>query len=169
MRFEKTGTYRLYISSPRVTIGKFYGKDRKYIEAISNVVEFEIVSPDKAWQQKKLAESISILDSMWQEKERPPGVRNTALSWVRKRPRRKWSCVLLELEGKDKTCIFDFSMGLHGSPHRKFIVNEMERKISDPDFPVSPTFFRDLSLLSFFLHNPQKFPAWRSTRARRLR
>jgi len=159
MRFEKTGTYRLYISSSRVTIGKFYGKDIKYMEGISNIVEFEIVPPDKVWQQKKLAESINILDSMWQEKElrgacetlRYLGTEAAAAEMVRRST---------GLEGKDKTCTFDFSMGLHGSPHRKFIINEMERKMSDPEFPVSPTFFRDLSLLSFFLHNPQKFPAW---------
>ncbi|MBS1793200.1 MAG: hypothetical protein JSS81_05070 [Acidobacteria bacterium] len=144
--FREPGKYRLYIVSPRVSLktgdkkavdnAMFGGSD---IELTSNILEFEILPADEKWQAEKFAEALQgnckVLRFL--------GTKAAAKE------------MLLRFGRGDTTCEFDNYIGLFGSPERRFIVDEMERMLSAPDFAVTDDFFQVLLRLRYFLDNPK--------------
>ncbi|MBX7173285.1 MAG: hypothetical protein K1X72_20110 [Pyrinomonadaceae bacterium] len=157
LRFDKVGKYRLYIFSQRVTFGERYSEESKPAFAISNIVEFEIVPANEKWQQETLANAVKILDSSTSEKEHEKACLTLRYLGTKETAKE----IINRFTGDDKTCNFDFYMGLQGSPKREFIVEEMQKIMEKPEFPVIGSFLQDLSLLSYFLQTPRslsKYP-----------
>ena len=135
LRLEKPGRYRLYVVSNRV------GTDGSGV--VSNVIDFEVLPPDQKWANQKLNEITSALS------KRRGDLRLTcrtlrflgttaAATEIRKRFR-----------GDDSNCDWEYKFGLIGSPHRDFVIRDMESALSSAEQPVTATYISTLALLAF--------------------
>ena len=139
LRFDKPGHYRLYVVSSRV--GR---KDRSANPlplVISNIVEFEIVPADKKWASQQFTQAVTALAKPNADNRadcrtlRFLGTKAAATEMI-KRSRG-------ELHG----CDYDFKFGLIGSPHRDFVIEELEKALSAPEQPITATLINTLTLL----------------------
>lgn len=149
-RFLRPGRYRLFVNSPRLSLGTRAFEFGSAVDVTSNIIEFEIVKADPKWQAATLADAVKILDAAKPETDR------------------KSACVrlrYLDTEGaaremvrrftnEQDECFFSFMMGLHSSPHRRVIVEEMSKALQNPDFPVTSPFFYTLARIAYFHENP---------------
>lgn len=151
-RFDKPGKYRLYVMSGRISKvtpdGRMFGGEN--VPATSNAVEFEILPEDPAWSKQKLQEATALLDSGKNDEGRRAACRtlrflDTAAA-TREMARR--------FRGTDSACEFEYYIGLVGTPHRALAVEEMEKMLAEPEFPVTSSFISALSHLRYFLENP---------------
>lgn len=158
IRFDRTGTYRLSVVSRRVSDVRA-GEDLcgKAVEVRSNEVEFHIIEGDAAWQKQKLADILPTLDKKNEDAFkalRYLGSEEAALETARR------------LRGEEPGTDWHLAFGLIGSPHRDAALLEMERLLSDPDFPVSAQFLMVLSILPLDLEaSPDRLRADREQNA----
>ncbi|HEY3580157.1 MAG TPA: hypothetical protein VGK82_06415, partial [Pyrinomonadaceae bacterium] len=139
LRFDKPGRYRLYVVSSRV--GRKDHRGKPLAPVVSNIVEFEIVPADKKWASQQFAQAITALAKPGADDRgdcrtlRFLGIK-AAVTEMIKRSR-----------GEPHGCDFDFSFGLIGSPHRDFVIEELEKALSAPEQPVTATLLNTLTLL----------------------
>ena len=144
-RIDKPGHYRLYVVSSRV--GR-KGGGRTFLDNLSspvfsNVIEFEVLPPDKKWAGQKLNEAISGLAKAGGDHRaacrtlRFLGT-TAAATEMRKRFR-----------GDDNQCEWEYKFGLIGSPHRDYVIRDLENAISLREQPVTSHFISTLALLEW--------------------
>ena len=143
-RIEKPGHYRLYVVSSRLrrkaTDSVITAGDS---QVVSNVIEFDVLPSDKKWAAKKLNEAIAALAKRDGDNIAPCrilrflGTPEAAIE-MRKRFR-----------GDDKRCEWEYKFGLIGSPHREFVIRELETAMSLSDQAVTSHFINTLTLLEF--------------------
>ena len=175
LRFDRPGKYRLYVTSGRISLG---GEGREVIPkplaVVSNIIEFEVLPRDESWEQEALREAVLELAAS----DRAPAHGQEAEA------KRESSCRALRFlnteaaaremvrlfRETDRQCEFEYFFGLLGSPHRAFIVGEMERGIADPAQPVSLMYLDTLSRLATGLKLPAEsrppYPAGDETKAK---
>ncbi len=148
MRFDRPGHYRLYLVSGRVS-KKLNPDDRfgrQNSAVVSNVVEFDILHADEKWANQKLNEAVATFAKKGADHRaacrtlRFLGTMAAASEMV-KRSR-----------GNDHNCDFEYNFGLISSPHRDFVIREMERALSSPAQPITSRFVHTLALLAFTTH-----------------
>ena len=140
LRFDKPGHYRLYVVSDRV--GRTERKLNPLPPVVSNAVEFEIVPADKKWADQQLAQAVTVLAKADADRAscrvlRFLGTKAAATEMI-KRSR-----------GDTNGCDYEFNFGLIGSPHRDFVIEQLERALSVPEQPVTSTLIRTLTFLDF--------------------
>lgn len=144
-RIEKPGHYRMYVVSSRVgekgERGTFL--DNGSSPVISNVIEFDVLPADQKWTRQKLSEALSALTKL--DADHKSGCRTlrflgttAAATEMRKRFR-----------GDDNKCEWQYKFGLIGSPHRDFVIRDMENAISLREQPVTSHFISTLAFLEF--------------------
>lgn len=150
LRFDKPGTYKLYVTSPR--IGRKKNKEDRWGEPLaarvaSNLVEFEILPANADWAKTELAKAVRILDDPKQREKHAEA-----------------ACVLRYLDTEEAAAEMikrlddttsDFSFGLIGSSQRNFVVETMEKRIELPEQAVSSRYLHWLTWLT----QRQQFPA----------
>lgn len=151
-RIDKAGHYRLYVVSGRVGrkgSGNGVLLQNGYSPAISNVIEFDILPADKKWATEKLKEAISVLSKS--EGSHNPACRTlrflgttAAATEMRKR-----------FDGSDNKCEWEYKFGLIGSPHRDFVIRDMENAISLREQPITTHFIATLALLELIKRGPE--------------
>ncbi|MEJ2010544.1 MAG: hypothetical protein P8Z30_20720, partial [Acidobacteriota bacterium] len=148
--FDKPGKYELQVISRRVS--DVEAGSNSYIRPLelkSNVIELQISLPDAAWQKKQLAEIIESLDRAGQPGDQsshdPYWAALTALRFLgTKGAARELARVLRgENVNVDWQCMF----GLIGSPNRAAGLEEMNKLLEDPAFPVGEMFLNTMSIL----------------------
>ena len=151
-RIDQPGHYRLYVVSSR--LGKkgsianvFSGNQLGPV--VSDVIEFDVLPADKKWATQKLSEAISALSKP--EEVHRSGCRTlrflgtkAAATEMRKR-----------FSGEDPICEWDYKFGLIGSPHRDFVIRDMENSISLREQPITSHYIRTLALLEFSKLKPE--------------
>ena len=149
-RIDRPGHYRLYVVSSRVGRkggrGVFlYNSDS---DAVSNVIDFEVVPADKKWATQKLNESITALAKV-------NGDRNAACTVLRFLGTKAAVTEMVKrFRGDDNKCEWEYKFGLIGSPHRNFVISEMENAISLREQAVTSHFISTLALLQFTKRAP---------------
>lgn len=141
-RIDKPGHYRLYVVSSRVgrngERAAFLGGSEP---VISNVIEFDVLPPDKKWSTKKLKEIISALS-------KPGGDHGSACRALRFLGT---TAAVTEMRkrfrGDDNKCDAEYQFGLIGSPHRELVIREMGNAVSIGDQPVTSSYIATLALL----------------------
>lgn len=144
-RIDRPGHYRLYVVSTRV--GRKGGRgvflDNGSSPVVSNVIEFDVLPPDKKWARQKLNETISALS-------KPGGDHYSACRALRFLGTPAAAIELRKrFRGDDNNCEWEYRFGLIGSPHRDFVIRDMENAISLREQPVSAHFINTLALLEF--------------------
>ena len=150
LRFDKPGRYRLYVVSHRVSKmkvkGDTFGGTGQV--AVSNVIEFEILPPDKKWSAQKLNETLTLLAKP--DSDHRPACRTLRFLGTTAAA----SEMIKRFRGDDRGCDFESEFGLIGSPHREFVVREMENALSTPDQPIVSSFIGALALLELTSQRP---------------
>ena len=144
-RIDRPGRYRLYVVSSRV--GRKGGRgvflDNGSSPVVSNVIEFEVLPRDQKWARQKLTETLSALG-------KPNSDRNAACRTLRFLGTTSAAIEMRKrFRGDDNKCEWEYKFGLIGSPHRDFVIRDMENAISLRDQPVTSHFISTLSLLEF--------------------
>jgi len=144
LRFDKPGNYRLYVMSYRVSTksaAKPFGDVTTAV--VSNVIEFETLPADKKWSTQKLNETTTALSKPNQDH------RDSCRTLRFLGTTAAVSEMIKRFRSDDRNCDFESDFGLIGSPHRDFVIREMENAISLPEQPVSSSFLNTLTLLEF--------------------
>lgn len=150
MRFDKPGRYRLYVVSHRVAKMKVKGDPFGGTgqTTVSNVLDFEILPVDKKWSAQKLNEAVTLL-------AKPDADHRGACRILRFLGTTQAASEMIKrFRGDDRGCDFEFGFGLIGSPHRDFIIREMENALSSPEQPIVTSFINNLALLEFTRQTP---------------
>jgi hypothetical protein len=153
LRFERPGRYRLFVNSGRVSPG---GGRRETLprplSVVSNVVEFDVLPRDEAWEEEALREAVSALaasgrtPAYGQEEEAEHTAPCRALRFLNTEAAAR--AMVRLFRGADQLCEFQYFFGLLGSPHRELVVREMERGIADASQPISILYLDTLSRLA---------------------
>jgi hypothetical protein len=151
VRFDKPGSYRISVTSRRVsdTSGgkKFF--DGVIQEPKSNSIEIQIVKPDDVWQQSELRKVLAEVDSS----PSPTGPfssseRLTAMTKLRYLGSADAARELARhLRGDENQVDWACMFGLIGSPNKLAGYEEMKRLLVDPDFPVGGIFLNTIAML----------------------
>ncbi len=145
MRFDKPGHYRLYVVSGRISrkASRTSSFGNPEIHVVSNVVEFDILRADRKWTTQKLNDAIATLS-------KPAVNHGAACRTLRFLPTTAAVTEMLKrFRGEDHDCDVEYEFGLIGSPHRDFVIREMETALNSPEQPITDSFFTTLALLEF--------------------
>src|SRR6185503_17904531 len=116
--------------------------------AVSNVIEFEILPTDKKWSTQKLNDAVTLLS-------KPDGDHRAACRTLRFLGTTAAASEMIKrFRGDDHSCDFEYEFGLIGSPHREFVIREMENALSAPEQPVVSSFISNLALLELTSQTP---------------
>lgn len=167
LRFDAPGRYRVYLTSGRVMdVGKqpqsiFSAQGRA---TASNAVEFEVLPGDPAWDARTLRQALPLLGA-GSFNDGTQDARMAAARTVRflETPDALRAMVALygrltEFDSWNSSIYYQMRMGLLGYPQPTLVIQEMERRIADPDFPVFSFFLSDLAQARFLAAYPQLFP-----------
>ena len=144
-RIDKPGHYRLYVVSSRV--GR-KGGGRTFLDnasspVVSNVIEFDVLPPGTKWPTQKLNEAISALT-------KPGGDHRAACRILRFLGTTAAATEMRKrFRGDDQQCEWNYKFGLIGSPHRDYVIRDMENAISLREQPVTSHFIDTLAVLEF--------------------
>jgi len=156
LRFDKPGTYRLYVTSSRVTDGKVKVNNPfdagKTITTASNVVQFQIVPADPAWAHAQAQAALVEVQDHY------TGPMTVSDPWdvLRYLGTPESARALLSILGADKYPRSSESKGeecrpgLIGYPDRAWLVGEMEHDLTAPDYPVTQTFLSTLAEIASY-------------------
>lgn len=167
LRFDVPGRYRVYLTSGRIVDqGKqsldFNGRQGR--ATASNVVNLEILPDDPALDAQTLQQALPLFNedgfnSRTQEARQVAvrairflGTPDAARAMV---ARYGYSTDYLQL---NNPAYVQTRLGLFGFPQPSLVIQEMQRRLVDPDFPIFWFFMYDLAQTQFFAAYPQTVP-----------
>lgn len=168
LRIDKPGTYRMFVTSGRVT-GERPSRDGDsgtvgFRTTSRNVLEFEILPPDQAWSNEQLRRIRIDLGSGDYEKRR------TAMRRLRYLGTKEAVPELIRLfrsgPGNQE---WEAKLGLIGSPHREVVVGAMQAGLTSPGQPVTQTYIWTLALLHFVSQDLPQLPKLTDSSDKKLR
>jgi hypothetical protein len=151
-RFDKPGTYTLRVRSRRVTDDA--ASPPALLPVESNVISFEVLQRDAAWEASQLETARRIIDAM-------PGSADTrsGCRMLRFLATDEAAMEMIRRYGSAQGCDFDYMAGLFGAPNRATVVRAMEAGLRAPDQPITNGYLRTLTMLSLYLQHPEFRPA----------
>jgi hypothetical protein len=166
-QFGQPGRFRLYVTAQRA-LKKGEDPDRNVAEITSNIIEFEILPRDDEWAELELRAVTRALDSSDPNADRRPLCRRLRFLNTEAAARE----MIRRFGEPMDVCAQEYSIGLIGSAHRAFVLEEMQRGLEAPDQIVSGAYLRTLSGVAASLRLLQKeqalSPAERPDDERRL-
>src|SRR5262249_33876777 len=140
----------LYVTAPRIN-KKGKPGFRDGAEVTSNIVEFEILPHDPDWEEQQLEEIKKELASSERTQLHSEACRR--LRFLNTKPAA--SEMVRRYSPPWTDCESSYSFGLIGSPHREFVVKEMERRLEAADQIISSSYLRTLSHLAASLEQKE--------------
>ncbi len=132
IRFDKTGKYQLYMNTRRIvdiSVLTSQNYTVKNVSATSNIIDFEVF-PAVDWTEQQIKDTSN--DQLLAR-----GSKNAVLELLRRYP----SC---EQAGSNVII-----WGLAASPHREFVIQQMEEMLEAPTFGITRNFFRALASFTY--------------------
>jgi hypothetical protein len=161
LRLEKPGKYRLYVVAGRIGKGKPYHSGNTTVRPASNIVEFEVLPPDPAWEKQALAEAVRLIDSNSESSGNlndPHRAACRRLRFLGTEAATRES--IRRFRGQDRICDFEYNFGLIGTPRREFTRAEMETALNDPDQPITLQFLNTISFHTYLGEYPTAMPPY---------
>jgi hypothetical protein len=151
-RFDAPGRYRLYVRSRH----RFLGQEGDLFlpPLISNIVEFEILPRDPAWEANALRQSVDVLSSSTDRAALTEAARSLnylGTSAAIDEMAARFDASPPRWDGSsdpDIGLLFHWIRGLYGSPERAHVVDRMERELDRSDRYISQRYVSHLALLS---------------------
>ena len=172
LRFDVPGRYRVYLTSGRVVDA---GRRRQVSFSFqgramtSNAVDLEILPDDPALDAQTLQQALPLLNEEGFHSgtqiarqaavrairflETPEAVRAMVARYGQFTDYEEWNYFSYR----------QTRLGLYGFPKPSIVIQEMQRRLADPDFPVFSIFLEDLAQTQFFAAYPQPLPPLPST------
>ena len=157
-RFDRPGTYRLYVTSHRVA-GLGSSPPVGFLAGVpapvsSNVVELTIEDADAQWSGQVLADAIRAIDAG------SPGDARTACRTLRFLGSPAAAREMARRYENDRPCSGELMLGLVGSPERQAVIRAMSARLVAPGQEVDSWFLENLALLAadpagIPLHSPE--------------
>lgn len=145
---EKPGHYSVYVTSGRVS-RRGAQKDEP-VQLQSNVLEFDIVAADPAWQQQTLSSAVTTLSV----ESSTPEEKSAALRALRFLDTPESVRELVQVLGSDNSDWNEIG-GLAGSRYQSLVVRELEQQMNNPDIGLTGNYLYILTKLKFQLdHKP---------------
>ena len=154
LRFDRPGAYRLYVTSSRVLDGKAKTPDPfgggKSLPAVSNLVSFTVVPADLAWAH---AQAQGALAEVLSHSREPITVASPydVLTYLGTPESARALLAVMATdthprssESEGRWC----RTGLIGFPDQAWLIGEMRRDLTAPDYAVSQTFLQTLDTLA---------------------
>ena len=154
VRFSRPGRYALQVQDSGVTtVTTQLGVMPEHLSLTSNRLELVIVPADSEWQQNKLRETLESLAQLQEIIDSHARSYSGSLSD---------SCVSLRamgipaagttmvgaLRNEDLFSRCSFQVGILEFPDPKFILVQFRKRLNDPDFAVTYTFFNTMAMIS---------------------
>ena len=154
VRFSRPGRYALQVQDSGVTtVTTQLGVMPEHLPLTSNRLELVIVPADSEWQQNKLRETLESLAQLQEIIDSHARSYSGSLSD---------SCVSLRamgipaagttmvgaLRNEDLFSRCSFQVGILEFPDPKFILVQFRKRLNDPDFAVTYTFFNTMAMIS---------------------
>jgi len=154
VRFSRPGRYALQVQDSGVTtVTTQLGVMPGHLPLTSNRLELVIVPADSEWQQNKLRETLESLAQLQEVIDSHARSYSGSLSD---------SCVSLRamgipaagttmvgaLRNEDLFSRCSFQVGILEFPDPKFILVQFRKRLNDPDFAVTYTFFNTMAMIS---------------------
>jgi len=164
LRFDAPGRYRVYLTSSRVIDRD--KRDRRFTDfqgraTASNAVELVILPNDPAWSAQTLQEALPLFNADGFD-FRTHAVRQAAVRAIRFLGTPDAARAMVARYGHfaddlfwDSPAYYQTRLGLFGFPRPALVLQEMERRIADADFPVFSYFMEDLAQTQFLAAFPQ--------------
>lgn len=144
-RFDRPGQHRLYVASPRISLKNKWGtRSADQLIVTSNVIEFEIVPAEGAWQEQafqKAARAIAVKEESDARRQACRVLRFLGTKAAAREMINRYS-------ETDDTCSFQYYAGLLGSPRRDFVIEQMEVQLAAPTQAVSGSWLNLLTMLT---------------------
>ena len=151
-RFDQPGKFRFYVTSPRIL--KKGGDRLGELDITSNIVEFEILPPDAKWAEQQLDEIKKLIVLPERTQEHLDACRRLRfLNTIAAAREMVRSYGLVSIDDEHH-----YRYGLIGSPHRAFVIEEMERRLEAPDQTISDGYLRTLSYLAASSQQKEPLP-----------
>jgi len=160
VRFDRPGTYRLYVTSRRVAGVSSSNSEAAFsgvaTPVSSNVVEITIDEADARWSGPVLADAIRDLDTGTSDVARKAACRTIRFlgspAAAREMARR--------YDPNDRPCNSELMFGLIGSPQRQAAIQAINERLEAPDKLVDGWFLENLALIvadpaGIPLHSPE--------------
>jgi hypothetical protein len=148
MAVDRPGHYTVYVTSGRVS--RRYANKTAPAELRSNVLEFDVVAADPAWQEQTVRSASVTLDmdsSTTDEK-------NAALRTLRFMDTPASEHELVRLLGQESDGVgWEEVAGLASSRNQSLVVRELEEQMDDPDIALTWNYLNTLAKLKFQLEN----------------
>src|SRR5215475_10420702 len=122
LRFDQPGKFRLYVTAARIR-KKGEKRSQGSKDITSNIVDFEILPRDIEWEEQEFQKILRLLDS-------PANFMDSMLGCHRLRycnTEATASEMIRRYGASSDECDHEYRFGLIGSPHRAFVVKEMEK------------------------------------------
>lgn len=159
LRLNRPGKYRLYDVSTRIIDERDPCAPHREMPVASNLIEFEILRPDRVWAAKELRSALETLDKQTNSEERHRAARVVRFLDTAEADRE----LVKRLGAADENCQFEYHIGLFSSTHRDLVLKEMERALAAPEYSVSEMFLQDLAHLKFSLAKSNPLPPYPAT------
>ncbi|HWC98721.1 MAG TPA: hypothetical protein VG456_18305 [Candidatus Sulfopaludibacter sp.] len=167
-RFDRPGHYRVFVKSRRITREALPGETTDGhlvgVVPVSNILEFDILPADAAWEAAKLAGIQGVFDTPGSAGEKPPkgiGVPYQAETAEYRRAVQELSYLgttgavrLILVRARMEEGQID-SLGLIRSPHRAFVEAELDRFLTDPETVITQWDVRLRALLDYVKKYPE--------------
>jgi hypothetical protein len=154
-RFDRAGSFHLWVSSPRVSRlrgPREPGEGGARVLVKSTPIDFQIVEADAVWQAQQLQEIENILDS-----GQPDGGKREAARRLRfLNTRGAVEEMARRFAGRDKEFSYEYDQGLTGTGDLNFARERLERELERPDSFIDSQFLGTLS--EFYYSESQKQP-----------
>ena len=172
LRFDAPGRYRISLTSHRVV--DVARADTDYLRipghtVASNTVDLEILPDDPAWNARTLRQALPLFNSdgfdyrtYIARQEASRAMRFLGTSEAAKAMIARYSHIDDTFRYSPDTFWYSpylqARLGLFGYPNSGAVIQEMERRIADPDFPIRAAFLADLAQVQFFAAYPRPVP-----------
>lgn len=158
VRFERPGSYRVYVTSSRVCRAREREGERHPLlcspsektELVSNVVSIDIAVPPAGWAHDRVRAALEVLDNPDSEFEE----RGRAVRVLRFLATPEAAEAMVRLLWTDQHRWYDLRRGILSSPHRSHALSYMEARLIASSQPVTHPFVETLADLYMLVHEP---------------
>ncbi len=150
-RFDRPGTFHLWVNSPRVRRSRGPDEVGAQVVVKSTPIDFQIVEADAAWQAEQLQEISQILDS-----GQPDGKREAARRLRFLNTHGAIEELARRFAGRDKEFAYEYEQGLTGAADLNFARERLERELERPDSFIDNAYLGTLS--DFYYTESQNTP-----------
>ena len=167
LRFDAPGRYRVYLTSGRVVD---VGRNRPGIfpfqgrTTTSNAVELEILPDDPALDAQTLQQALPLFNEEGFHSSTQIA-RQAAVRAIRFLGTPDAVRAMVARYGQftdyEQWNYFSYRqtrLGLYGYPQPSVVIQEMQSRLADPDFPIFSIFLEDMAQTQFFAAYPQPLP-----------